>query len=148
MRILRVLLIYIGFVVVVSQAFPLTNYQMFLPSDMFFYPRRTTSNEQYFALSVAFTWVVPALAVGLLMWFGRSLAWGAISARLLASFTAIYLGAWALRFAAAFVPGGGGLFAVNSLLAYVALPLKTALFAGAVLALVDLGRRSVRRADA
>ena len=148
MRILRLVLIFIGFVVVLSQAFPLSNYQIVLPADMFVYPRRTTSGAWYFALSLTFTWLVPAVVVGFLMWLSRNLNWGAANAKVLVFATCIYLGTWALRLAAALVPGGGGLFTVNSLLAYVGLPLKAALFAGAVLTLIDLGMKSTKRGDA
>jgi hypothetical protein len=148
MRALRLLLIYVGFVVVLSQAFPLTNYQAVLPADMFVYPRSTTSGAQYLTLSLIFTWLVPAAVVALLMWVRKGLNWQVVNAKVLVLATCIYLGTWVLRLAAALVPGGGGLYTVNVLLAYVGLPLKVALFVGAVVTLIDVGNRSVRRADA
>jgi hypothetical protein len=137
---LRIVLIYLGLVVVVSQAFPLLIYQALLPAEFFMFRRGASTGMGRFALVMLFTWVVPAVLVAVSMWLGRRYDWRGANSRLLVVATAIYLAIWGMRLLAATVPGGGGLYVLDSFLGYVALPLRMALFAGAVLFLLRLGK--------
>jgi hypothetical protein len=145
---LRFFLIYVGLVVVVSQAFPLMIYQSLLPGDLFMFRRGSGGEGRQFALVMLLTWFVPALVVAASMWLGRGYDWTQANSKVLVIATVIYLAIWGARLLAATVPGGGGLYVVNYFVGFVVLPIRIALFAGAVLLLVALGKKQPRLGQA
>ena len=116
-----------------------------LPGEMFVYPRQTITNTQFTAIVTVTNWVIPALVVAAFLWFTKlpSRVRSETGVKLLTVAVVVVVGQWAIRFFASLVPGGGGLYAVNGLLTYVALPLKILLLVGAVQVLTGLKAQSV-----
>jgi len=137
----RLALTFVGFTILLGWLFPLqTDLYFFLPTDMFSYPRKNMTKAEYEAISLTLRWIIPAIVVGAFVWRARlrERLPRNLGTTLLFTGTLLYLAQFALKGAAAFVPGGGALFVAGGLLAYVMFPIKVLLFAGAVYVLMSL----------
>jgi hypothetical protein len=142
---MQIAVLFLSLTVLLSWYFPILDFYWLLPADMYSYPRKTMTNMQYTAASIAVRWVVPAVAVAIFMRMSglSSRVRSGLGTKLLYIAIAIYIGQWTLLLLASFVPGGGGVFALSTLFGLLAFPLKVVLLVGVVHVLINLEPKRV-----
>lgn len=125
----------LGLTILIAWVLPMPTYRSFLGEALF-----TQRPGSAFAItSFIVSWAIPGLAAGALTWRHDLATRASKGLPLLAFGVVFYFALYAARIASGLVEGGGGRYALDTMVTgYLALPLKVVLLIGVAQVLINL----------